>query len=149
MLIQYLQRKLPLIPKETAYAWAHVDDVARGHILAMERGQTGQNYFLAGPVHTMEKALEIAAEITGIPPPRLRVSPHVLRAAAGLVGVLERVIPMPLEYSAETLRVLAGVTYVGSHQRAKDELGWAPRQLREGLAETLRHEMAILKSVEG
>ncbi|HLY29456.1 MAG TPA: NAD-dependent epimerase/dehydratase family protein, partial [Ktedonobacterales bacterium] len=32
---QYLQRKLPLLPEKTAFSWAHVDDIARGHILAM------------------------------------------------------------------------------------------------------------------
>ena len=70
-LIQYLRRRLPLVPLKTAFAWAHVDDIAAGHILAMERGETGRNYFLAGPVHTLEEALRIAEQITGIPPPRV------------------------------------------------------------------------------
>ena len=39
---------------------------------------------------------------------------------------------------------LAGVTYIGSNARARAELGWRPRQLRDGLVETLRHEMQLL-----
>ena len=51
---------------------------------------------------------------------------------------------MPPAYSAEGLRVVAGVTYIGDNSRAKHELGWSVRPLREGLTETLRHEMKLL-----
>src|SRR5579883_2610941 len=47
--VQYLKRKLPLLPKGTAFSWAHVDDIARGHILAMESGKPGEEYIIAGP----------------------------------------------------------------------------------------------------
>jgi nucleoside-diphosphate-sugar epimerase len=59
-LIQYLQRKLPMIPKQSAFSWAHVDDIARGHILAMEKGKVGESYIIAGPTSTLEDALALA-----------------------------------------------------------------------------------------
>lgn len=37
-LVQYLQHQLPLVPRRAAFYWAHVDDMARAHILAMEKG---------------------------------------------------------------------------------------------------------------
>ena len=40
--IQYLRRKLPLLPKTTAFCWAHVDDIAGAHILAMAHGKAGR-----------------------------------------------------------------------------------------------------------
>jgi nucleoside-diphosphate-sugar epimerase len=144
MLVDYLRRKLPLVPKQTAFAWAHVDDIARGHMLAMEKGQPGRNYFVCGPVHSLEEALDLARSITGIPPPRLRVGPSVIRAMAASMAVVEKVIPLPPSYTSEGLRVVAGVTYIGSNARARSELGWRPRPLREGLMETLRHEMLLL-----
>src|SRR5690606_3230957 len=49
MFIQYLQRKLPLLPQKTALAWAHVDDIVQGHLLAMEKGKPGETYIIAGP----------------------------------------------------------------------------------------------------
>ena len=145
-LIDYLTRRLPLIPKATAFSWGHVDDVARGHVLAIERGQPGRSYFLAGPSHTLEEALLMAQEITGIPPPKLRAPPSLLRGVAAIAGVLEKVMPLPASYTAEGLRVVAGVTYIGSNERARTELGWTVRPLREGLEETLRHELALLGS---
>src|SRR6185436_18880539 len=66
MLLDFLNRRLPAVPARTALCWAHVDDIARGHILAMEHGQVGRNYFLAGPPHTFVEALDVASGITGI-----------------------------------------------------------------------------------
>jgi nucleoside-diphosphate-sugar epimerase len=141
---QYLQRKLPLLPKQTAFAWAHVDDIARAHMLAMEKGQADGTYFTCGPVHTLEEAMEMAESITAIPAPRLRVGPGVIRAMATGMAVLEKLVPLPPAYTYEGLRVIAGVTYIGSNARARAELGWHPRPLRDGLVETLRHEMKLL-----
>src|SRR5205085_4835690 len=41
---QFLRRRLPAIPAGTTFCWAHVDDIARGHILAMEKGKIGESY---------------------------------------------------------------------------------------------------------
>jgi nucleoside-diphosphate-sugar epimerase len=144
MLIQYLQRKLPAVPSGSAYSWAYVDDEARGHILAMDKGKPGRSYFLAGPAHTIVEALEIAHSFTGIPVPKLRLSPAVLKGAAALMRVPAAILPLPSAMAPESLRVLAGVTYLGDATRAREELGWHPRPLREGLMDTLRHEMKLL-----
>ena len=138
---QFLQRKLPVLPRQTAFAWAHIDDIARGHVLAMERGQPGRNYFLAGPTYTMERAIDLASEITGIPAPSRRLNPGVFLALSKVMSVIERVLPVPPAYTAEGLRVIGGVTYLGSSERARRELGWTVRPLREGLAETLNAMM--------
>lgn len=144
MFRRYLQRKLPIIPAGSAFSWAYVDDEAAGHLLAMERGQVGRNYFLAGPVHTIVDALAIAESITGIPAPRIRMPRGAMQATASLVGLFDRWVPLPPEYTAEGLRVAGGVTYLGTATRAERELGWTPRPLREGLATTLQHEMQLL-----
>lgn len=142
-LLQYLRRQLPVIPQQTAYSWGHVDDIARGHVLALERGRPGQNYFVCGPTHTLVEAFQMAAALTGIPAPAA-APPGVFRALAGVMGGVERYLPVPPTYTAEGLRVLAGVTYIGDNAKARRELGWEPRPLKEGLAETLQHEMRLL-----
>ena len=142
MLLDFLRGKLRVIPRQTAYSWAHVEDVARGHVLAMERGQPGRNYFLAGPAHTIVEAIDIASAITGLPKPR-QISPRVLRAGARIMRIVETMTTLPPVLASESLRVLGGVTYLGSSVRAREELGWTVRPLREGLAETLRHEQQL------
>jgi nucleoside-diphosphate-sugar epimerase len=141
---QFLRRKLPMAPRGTAFCWAHVDDVAQGHLLAMERGRPGESYFLAGPPYPLTEALKLAEQITGIRGPKTAAPPWLLKSLSGVMSVVERVVPVPGEYSAEYLRESAGTTYIGDNAKARRELGWSPRPLAEGLPETLRHEMGLL-----
>ena len=101
-----------------------------------------ESYVIAGPCHTVSEFFGLAESITGIKAPRMRASPGMLRATAGLVSVIEKVVPMPETYSSEYLRVNAGTTYMGDNAKARRELGYAPRPLREGLEQTLRVETA-------
>ncbi len=141
---QYLRRKLPAIPAHTDFCWAHVDDIARGHILAMEAGAPGESYIIAGPEHTLVDAMEIAERITGIPAPRFHIPSAAMKGIATMMGVVGKVLPVPPHYSAEYLRVGAGTTYIGDNTKARRELDYVPRPLEEGLRETLHHEMALL-----
>jgi nucleoside-diphosphate-sugar epimerase len=140
----YLRRRLPMIPRGSAYCWGHVDDMARAHIDAMERGKPGESYIIAGPPHALHEALAIAQRITGVPAPRLRPSPALLKGAASVMGLVERIVPLPSMLSAEYLRVAAGVTYLGSNAKARRELGLEVRPLETGLRETLAYELQRL-----
>ncbi len=143
---QFLKGRLPMVPKETAFCWAHVDDIAHAHILAMEKGRVGQSYIIAGPCHTLEETLTMASKISGKKVPRIRVGPPVLRGMAALMSVVEKIIPLPPSYTSESLRVSAGSTYLGDNSKARTELGYAPRALEQGLRETLlpmMHELGM------
>lgn len=145
--IQYLRRRLPMIPGKTAYCWAHVDDTALGHVLAMRKGRPGETYIIAGPVHTLTEAFQITEKITGVKAPRMHPGPGVMRLMAACVGVIEKVVPLPESYTSEALRAVSGVTYLGCSAKAQRELGFTARPLEEGLRETLRHEIQVLKSL--
>ncbi len=140
---QYLQKKLPMLPRQSAYSWAHVDDVATGHWLAMEKGKAGESYIICGPSHTLVEAYTLAEKITGIKKPAF-VSPSVMKVSAALASVAEKVIPLPELYSSESLRVIAGHTYLGNNSKARRELGYVPRSLEEGLKQTLQYYMEEL-----
>lgn len=147
--VQYLQGRLPMLPQKTAFCWSHVDDTARGHLLAMEKGVAGESYIIAGPIYTFQETFEMAEKITGIKAPRLKASPGMMRAMSKVMGVVGAVVPLPETYSAESLRVVAGVTYIGSNEKARRELGFNPRPLEEGLRETLLYEMELLGMTAG
>ncbi|GCE11149.1 NAD-dependent epimerase/dehydratase family protein [Tengunoibacter tsumagoiensis] len=142
--IKYLQRKLPMVPDRSAQSWAHVEDVARGHIAAMQKGRIGESYLLTGPTHTIVEAMQIAEKITGIPAPRTHVAPGVMKGLSVAMGLLEKIAPVPQDYSSEYLRITAGTTYIGSYAKAERELGYQPRSLEAGLSETLAYEMKLL-----
>lgn len=134
---QYLRRRLPMLPRGTMFCWAHVDDVARGHLLAMEKGQPGQSYILSGPPHSMIEVFQLAEKITGVKAPRLHVSPGIMRLMSKFMEPVTRVMPLPTMYHPESLRVAAGVTYIASNEKARRELGFTVRPLDQGLRQTL------------
>jgi nucleoside-diphosphate-sugar epimerase len=142
-LVSYLQRRLPVIPRRTAYGWAHVEDVAQAHRLAMEKGRPGEAYIVCGPTHTLIEALQLASTLAGIPLPRI-APPLLLKAMSVFMAVLERLLPLPALYTAEGLRVIAGTTYIGDDAKARRELGYSPRPLEIGLREAVEHEMRLL-----
>ena len=47
-----LAAQAAVVPSGTAFCWAHVEDTARGHILAMDRGRPGEAYIIAGEATT-------------------------------------------------------------------------------------------------
>jgi nucleoside-diphosphate-sugar epimerase len=145
MLVSYLQRRLPMVPKQTAFCWGHVEDIAHGHIQAMEQGKPGESYILAGPQHTLVEVMEMAAKITGIKPPRFRPVPHMMQFLSAFMGIAGYVTKPAEAYTGEGLRVFAGTTYLGNDQKARLELDFLPRSLETGLCETLAFEQAELK----
>jgi nucleoside-diphosphate-sugar epimerase len=143
-LVDLLRGRLPMTPARTAFCWAHIEDTARGHILAMEQGKPGETYIIAGPRHTFEYAFDLAASIARVRAPVLHPGPHVMRAMAAAMAGVGRFVKLPAAFTPETLRVVAGTTYFGSNEKAVRELGYSPRPLEEGLAQTLEHELRLL-----
>lgn len=136
---QTAQGRRVLAPAGLGLCMAHVDDVAHGHVQAMNLGEMGSSYMLAGPQTTAVEVLRTVADLTGGPYPRvipdgvLRVGARVMSVAGGL--------PLPATANAESLRV-SRATYLGSPAKAQRDLEWSARGLREGLAQTIREEMS-------
>lgn len=143
-LLGYLQRRLKRVPAGASYCWGHIEDTARGHIRAMEKGKPGESYIIAGPAHTLVEAFEIAERITGIPATKNHPSPGTVRMISRIMAVVEKFKTVSESMSSEQLRVLAGVTYLGDSSKARRELGFSARPLEEGLRETLALEMALM-----
>ena len=61
-----------------------------------------------------------------------------------IMGIVGAVVPLPQNYVAESLRVIAGTTYLASNEKVKRELGYTVRPLEEGFRETLPHMMKEL-----
>jgi nucleoside-diphosphate-sugar epimerase len=145
MFVQYLKGRWPLVPRGPAFCWGHVEDTARGHLLAMERGRVGESYIIAGPSHTLVQAFEIAERVTGIKAPRVRLGPGVFHVLEPIVAGVERVIPLPELFASESVRLSAGVTYLGRSDKARRELGFAARSLEQGFRDWLPDELRRLR----
>jgi nucleoside-diphosphate-sugar epimerase len=133
----FLRGRLPFVPTRSACSFAHVLDVARGHVLAMERGEIGQSYMVCGSPHTV---LEVFRLIAGLVGRRHRPVPIPWWVARGVAYLLSGVgvLAPPVRGAAMKLRAGAGVTYLGDDSKARRELGFAPQPLEEGLPDTVR-----------
>jgi nucleoside-diphosphate-sugar epimerase len=134
-LAQVVAGRRPPVPDAGGVCWGHVEDIAHGHVLAMDKGLPGESYMLAGPRATLAAGLQQAATIAGTRGPRL-LPAGMVRVTAALTGVLGKVVPLPPDYAPETLRASLA-SYYGSPAKAERELGWRARSLDEGLRDTV------------
>ncbi len=72
MIVDFLNRRMPA-SVNTGLNVVDVEDVAKGHILALEKGRIGQRYILGNRNLTFRQILDILEEITGLKAPRLNI----------------------------------------------------------------------------
>src|SRR5438477_8461566 len=76
IIVDFLKRKFPAYV-DTGLNVADVKEVARGHLLAMEKAVPGERYILGGENLTLKQILDQLSAITGLPSPRMKV-PHAV-----------------------------------------------------------------------
>ena len=114
----------------------HVDDVADGILLALEKGKDGESYVLGGEIARMEDLIQKTAELSGKKAPKATLPVGLMKASAPLGPVFGPIMGFPPNFS-EAIRASDGVTYWAKHDKAMRELGYAPRDFETGLRETL------------
>jgi dihydroflavonol-4-reductase len=121
---------------ETGLNLVHVEDVAEGHMLALERGEIGQNYILGGQDATLKEMLTIIASLADRRAPKVK---------------LPRAPLFPLAYAAEAVAMLTGkepfITADGlkmakhrmffSSAKAERALGYRARPYAQAIEEAL------------
>ena len=129
--------KLPLVPfPDMGLNLVHVEDVAKGVLLALDKGRIGESYVIGGEMATMRKLVESVAEITGRKPPKRDMPTGVMKLVAPAGPVLGKIMGFPPNFK-ELISASDGVTYWAKDDKARQELGYAPRDLGTGLRETL------------
>jgi dihydroflavonol-4-reductase len=115
-----------------AYDFVDVRDVARGLILAAEKGQSGRHYILSGTqVQVPELMKELELNI-GYPAPTYEIPPSIARAAGVLATIYYRLIRRRPVFTAYSIDVLRSNSQVSS-ARAREELGFTTRPWQESI----------------
>jgi dihydroflavonol-4-reductase len=76
IVVDFLKRKFPAYV-DTGLNLADVKEVARGHLLAIEKARPGQRYILGGENLTLKQILDKLSGLTGLPAPTMQV-PHAV-----------------------------------------------------------------------
>lgn len=137
LLEQFLAGKMPLLPfPELGICLSHVEDVAGGILLALDRGTPGEAYVISGPVTTMRDAIETVAGLTGRKAPKHAMPVGLIKAMTPIGPLVGKLMGQPPNLR-ELISSADGVTFWASHEKASRELGYSPRGMEEGLRQTL------------
>lgn len=121
---------------DTGLNIVHVDDVARGHLLAEEKGRVGERYILGGENLTLGEILRLIASVVGRKPPTIQVPAALVWPVAVIEEALGRLIGREPFATREGLRMARHKMFFSS-AKAERELGYHPRPAREGLADAV------------
>jgi nucleoside-diphosphate-sugar epimerase len=134
---QFLDGKLPaMMFPNTGFNMVHRDDVAAGILLCLDKGKAGEAYVLGGEITTIGELINTLARVAGRKPPRLTLPAIVIKAVAPLGPVLGPAMGQGPNLG-EIIKAADNVTYWAKDDKAREELGYSPRPLEQGLRETL------------
>jgi dihydroflavonol-4-reductase len=123
---------------DTGLNLVDVEDVARGHVLAAEKGRVGEKYILGHENLTLQQILALLAELTGRSAPRLKV-PYVLALGVAYVdAALARLIPGREPFAPPVGVKLSKKKMFFDPGKAVRELGWTQIPVREALQKAVR-----------
>lgn len=132
----FLTGKLKLMTfPEAGFNFVHVDDVADAILLVHDKGRIGESYALGGENSTNGGLIETLGRVTGRKVPT-RTMPPVLMKMAIPIGPLVGKLMNQGSNLREIIKTVHGTTVLFSDQKARRELGYAPRDLETGLRQT-------------
>ncbi|MCA9649413.1 MAG: NAD-dependent epimerase/dehydratase family protein [Myxococcales bacterium] len=116
------------------FDFVNARDIARGHLLAMERGRTGHKYIVSTAFHTLEDLVRMFSEVSGLPPVRLEVPPKLMASVTGLyAGSLAKLFPnLPQRLTPGAIGVLQMRRHADT-SKAQRELGYRPGTIRDAV----------------
>ncbi len=136
-IVEFLNGRIPAYV-DTSLNVAHVDDVARGHVLAARSGSPGRSYVLGGENMGLRDMLASLADICGLRAPRVRLTPRmVLPIVLGAEWFEGRLLRREPTLPSEPVR-MATTRMEYDDTRARTELGYTSRPAREALEAAAR-----------
>jgi len=132
MIVDFLNGKIPAYV-DTGLTMVDVDDVANGHLLAMEKGKVGERYILGGENLSLKQVLDLLSEISGRPEVRVRIPRAVALGWAYVDTGLARLNPIHIPAATPAaVRVSRNKEYFSS-AKAILELGYSFIPARKAL----------------
>jgi dihydroflavonol-4-reductase len=137
---QFLAGRMPLIAfPDLGFNMVHVDDVADGVLLALDKGRVGEAYVLGAQITTMRELIQTLAEVADRKAPRRALPTSLMKAMTPLGPVVGKVMNQGPNLR-ELISSADQVTFWAKHDKALTELGYSPRGLEQGLRDTLEAE---------
>lgn len=140
LLLDYLRRspdfRIPVF--DGGFNLVDVDDVAMGHVQALERGIPGERYILCGDNVTYEELFSTLSDLTGLAAPGGRVGPTSLTLLAVFLELWARWTGEPPPITRKLIRHRVGKYSWVKCDKAEVDLGYKHRPHRETLDRAIR-----------
>jgi len=126
-IVQFVNQGAPVY-FDGGFSVVDVEDVARGAVLAMEKGRSGEKYILAGENVTVKQLFDLMAELTGLKAPTLKLPVPVVRTLATVLELASKVTGGRPMIDRSQVDEFAGKYAYFSSAKAERELGytWLP-----------------------
>ncbi len=121
---------------DTGLNMVHVDDVAEGHALALEKGRIGERYVLGGENLLLKDILALVADVVGRRPPRVEIPEALVWPAAWFMERLARLTGIPPMMTTDQIKMARHKMFYSS-AKAVRELGYSPRPLRQAVEDAV------------
>ncbi len=135
LILGWMKQKVQIII-DGMFDFVDVRDIARGQILAGEKGRPGETYILSGERISLESMLHLVQRATGFHAPHIKIPIDLAKFAACFTPLyyrLTRTTPRFTSYSIETVQSNSNI----SHVKAQRELGYLPRLLSITIPDTV------------
>jgi dihydroflavonol-4-reductase len=136
LIVDFLNGKMPGYV-ETGLNFAGVEDVAAGHLLAAERGKSGERYLLGAENLSLKQMLDILAQITGLPAPRLKIPHAIALGYAYTENMFSRMLGREPQIPVEGVKIARHNMFVDV-SKAQRELGCAPGSVAAAFERAVR-----------
>ena len=136
LILAMMRGLLPFVA-DGGFNGVHVRDVAEGHLLAVDKGRSGERYLLAGHNLTYKAFAKRVAAITGGPDETISLPRDLLvrmGTVAELGATLVRRAPL---FTHKSLAYAAGRYLYFKTDKAEAELGYAPSPLEDALKDAI------------
>jgi dihydroflavonol-4-reductase len=134
---QFVAGKMPMLAfPDLGMNMVHVEDVADGILLALDRGEVGEAYVLGGEITTMREMISTVGRVVDRKPPSRAIPVGLLKALRPAGPLVGKLMGQPPNLG-ELITSADGVTFWAKHDKAIAELGYSPRGLEQGMRDTL------------
>lgn len=121
---------------DTGLNIVHVDDVAEGHLLALEKGNIGERYILGGDNMSLANILEYICLDQGIKPPTIKLPHNLVLPIAWMMERIANITNIEPRATIEGVRMSKKMMFFSS-DKAKEKLGYQSRPGVEGLKDAI------------
>jgi dihydroflavonol-4-reductase len=128
MVVNVLNEKMPGY-MDGGLNFVDVEDVARGHILAAEKGRIGERYILGNANITLKEFFDLVADVGGVTAPKRKMSHSLAMTLAYFMQFVSKINRKPPQLSVSSARYAGECAYFDC-SKAINELGMPQTPIR-------------------